>query len=328
MVAAVICLMVFSTPGWSQTTTFTDADGTDSLITNPLNWDNGLPTNGVAGTLGIDAQFGGSLSGYHITFTNGTLSRTSLGPFSLGSNTTFIINGSSASVSGNCQGIYIDSTAQLTFEQGTLNAPGNSDSDVHGAFVMNGGAFDVSRRLSPRGGGTIAINGGTVSCPGELGGSNLDSGDIFLNGGVLTFDSLCFGHSGINVFFGGSTEGTLTIQNFFGFRHQPNYIDIEFATGSKMSFTVTDPVESGGSGDGKIGWWDVGDETGKEWAEALWSNGRLTFDGQDYTTLGDWATVTNANGLGNDYRFDFDSNTDTLSLAYEPPPAGTVLIVQ
>ena len=123
----------------------------------------------------------------------------------------------------------------------------------------------------------------------------------------------------------------LTIENFGGFRHQPNHIDIDFATGTKMSLTLTDPVESSGSGtdpDPWFGWWEAGDETGQEWAEALWSDGRLTFDGQNYTTLGNWAAVTASNGLGDYYRFDFDSDTDTLSLAHEPPPAGMVFIIE
>lgn len=52
-------------------TNFTDGDPTDSLVSNPLNWDNGLPTGGAnPGTLGLNAKANSTvLNGYDITHT-------------------------------------------------------------------------------------------------------------------------------------------------------------------------------------------------------------------------------------------------------------------
>ena len=95
-----------------------------------------------------------------------------------------------------------------------------------------------------------------------------------------------------------------------------------------MSMTLTDPVESGDNGDGDIGWSEVGSETGLSWAETLWGDGRLTYDGQDFSTLGSWAEVSNpAIGLGGGYYWDYDGATNTLAIevaVISDPDASTV----
>jgi hypothetical protein len=310
------------TPAMAQVTW--DNGGTDTLLTNAQNWTTDTaPTGGTTGTYDgtdgtnpVNATLGSTnLSGYDITQTGGNVSASGTNTFNVGTG-SYRLNGSSASVSG-FRNFNVSAGGTLTIDQGSLSTLANggaADSDVLGTMVMNGGTLNTGRRLSPRSGGTITVNDGTVTGTGELGGSNLDSGDIFLNGGDLDFISYSAGGNAIDLFFGGTTAGNLSIENFSGFRHQPNNIDIDFASGSLMSMTLTNPVESGGSGDARIGWWNVGDETGAHWAEALWSNGRLTYDGDDFTTLGAWSTV-------NGTIFDWDGTTNTLALVPEPSTA-------
>jgi hypothetical protein len=164
--------------------------------------------------------------------------------------------------------------------------------------------------------GDIVVNGGSLTVAADLGSRNFHTGGaLTLNGGTITATNLTYGTGGLNLTFGGSTAGSLTIDNFGGSRHNASTIGIDFLSGSLMSMQLTAPVESGVVGDGDVGWMEVGGETGQEWAEALWSDGRLTLDGDDFNSLGDWSTV-------NGTLFSYDAGTNTLSLVPEPSAAG------
>ena len=55
------------------------------------------------------------------------------------------------------------------------------------------------------------------------------------------------------------------------------------------------------------------------WAEALWDEDQLLFNGSNSTQMGiAWTTATNIAGLGDFNRFVFDGIT--LSVVREPPP--------
>ena len=60
--------------------------GANSYITNSANWSAGLPTGGVIGAIGINAQYDsdGPLAGYHVVHTNGAVTKgTGLGSLPL-----------------------------------------------------------------------------------------------------------------------------------------------------------------------------------------------------------------------------------------------------
>jgi len=211
MVAAMICLLVLGSPGWAQTTTFTDADATDSLITNPLNWDNGLPTNGVTGTIEIDAQAPGNTAfdGYTITQTGGTLTRSG------GSTTAFLLGTGSYEVTGGAFSGFgspnISAGGSLVLQDGTLSFT-SGDTSINGSLTINGGTMTVGRRLI--GNGIFTINGGVVNSlaagiDNNIGGNNLGSGKFYLNGGDIDFRFMQVGNAAIDFFFGGTTAGNL-----------------------------------------------------------------------------------------------------------------------
>jgi hypothetical protein len=302
----------------SAVTTFTNADIANSLVSNALNWDSGLPTPGgdppVAnpGTIAMNATANNTvLNGYNISQTDGTLSNSGTTLLDLG-NGSYTLNGSNAVISG-FRNINNSVGGVFTVQNGSINLASAADSAFNGALVVNGGSFRFSRRLT--GNGNITINGGTVwsastATDSSIGGSNIGTGDFFINGGDFRFMQV--GNSGIDFFFGGNVAGNLTIENFGGFRHNPAHIDIDFAAGSLMSLTLTNPVAfDDPTGDDRFGW--ANDNLGPAWAEALWANGRLTYNGQGFDVLGDWATVTSVGGLGGGASFSFDGNTHSLA---------------
>jgi hypothetical protein len=147
---------------------------------------------------------------------------------------------------------------------------------------------------------------------------------LSLNGGAISAQYLTFGTAATDVNFGGTTAGSLVIQNFGGSRANVIHIDIDFDPGTQMTMQLTAPVEQGVSGgDGDLGWTDGADPaTGLEWAQALWETGRLSYNndtvsgvdilGEGGTTVLTWAQAQV--DLGDGSYFVFDSPSDTLSL--------------
>ena len=312
---AVLVITVETQP---TSTDFTNADGTDSYISNSANWSAGLPINGVPGMLAINATFEGGVShdGYDVVHTDGALSRIGIDPFTLGAGTTWEMNGANAEIS-NSRGINVDG-ATFILNQGTANLTNNErDSIIQagGEIIINGGTMDMGRYFYLNG-GELTVNGGSLIGITDMGSRDFHSGGTAnLNGGTISATYLTFGTDSFNVNFGGTTAGSLTIENFGGNRANTNVIGINFDPGTLMSMQLTNPVESGISGDGDLGWSNVGAETGLDWAPALWENGRLTFDGKGSADFGNWATVTSTGFVGYGVRFAYDSATNTLSIA-------------
>jgi hypothetical protein len=302
-------------------TTFTDADPSGNLISTPGNWSNGLPTGGLIGTIAMNAKHDSSVThtGYQVVHTAGTITKTGLGGLNLGTGTLWKMDGSAAQLSST-RGMNLTG-ATFTLNQGTANVTENNvdcSLNATSSLFINGGTMSIGRSLIING-GNLTVTGGTLSMSANLGSSNINSGgNANLNGGTVTAGNLTFGTNAFNVRFGGTTASTLTIANFGGGRAKANLIDINFAPGTLASMRLTNPVESGVSGgDGELGWSKVGSETSLPWAQALWSDGRLTYNGQSFTTLGSWATVTSS-GFGDGYLFAYNSATATLSLVEVP----------
>ena len=100
-IATLVSAMTFSLISSAQTV-FTDSGGADSFIENAGNWSANLPTNGVAGTMGINAKHvsGTAIEGHKVVHSNGTVSRGSgFSASLLGAGTTWEMNGANARTS-------------------------------------------------------------------------------------------------------------------------------------------------------------------------------------------------------------------------------------
>ena len=66
-----------------------------------------------------------------------------------------------------------------------------------------------------------------------------------------------------------------------------------------------------------------------DFAETFWNSGTLLFDGDSSSDLGglSWADATDSDiGLGGGYYWNYNSGTETLSLAAIPEPTGASLV--
>jgi hypothetical protein len=128
--------------------------------------------------------------------------------------------------------------------------------------------------------------------------------DFVINGGTISIaDFIKFNGTNATYTFGVGSGGSVTADRFDGTRTAG---DLNWLTGSQMSVTL--------SGE-------------NEWAEASWNAGYLTYNGDDFNTLGTRAAVTAAGGLDGTYSFAYDSLTETLSLAgVVPEPSAFALL--
>ena len=330
-----LILVALTSSASSQITNFSDADPMGRLVTSAENWDNGLPTAGTSGILAQDATYdsGIALVGYDITQTGGTLTRD--GGFQslvLGEGTVLRLADPAAQIS-NTRGISVNgSGASLILDAGLADfSENNRDSTVNGTgtMVINGGSLIAGRHLYVQN-GDLTVEGGTVTVAQDLGSRNFHpGGNLTLNGGTISATYLTFGTDGLGLNLGGTTPGSLVIENFGGIRSNVNHIDIDFKPGSQMSMQLTNPVEQedyllgNGNDDGDNGWTAAGEPlTGLEWAQALWESGRLSYNddrvsgvdilGEGNTTVLTWAQAQV--DLGDGAAFVFDSPTSHLSL--------------
>lgn len=303
----------------SAATVFTNGNATN-LVSDALNWNNGLPTGVNQGTININASADStvSLSGYNVIQTGGVFSHTGLSAVSLIDNTTWVINGASASTNTGFRGFNVRSGSDFTLQAGTVNTTSGRDwafGDAGSTITINGGSLNFGRSLVMQGtsGGSFTINAGSASGTGSIGGNNIQDNTHTLNfnGGTTAFGNLDL--RGDNTFFnfGGSAAGSLTATTIntggtFGTNSTLNW-----APGSLMSLTLTDTVNFA------------------DFAETFWNSGDLLFDGDSKTALGNlsWADASNsAIGLGGGYYWDFDGTSNTLSLAAIPEPTSASLI--
>jgi hypothetical protein len=177
-------------------------------------------------------------------------------------------------------------------------------------------------------GHSIIFNGGTVNLSGNLGGGNgVGNGgtaDMEFNQGTITAGSSYWGRnsSGHKWTFQGSNAGSLAVDNFaFSHANGHDSIQIDFLSGTQFSMDLGDVDANSGLGGRLSGGSD-------EWAQILWENDKLYFDGQDQTDLGglSWAAVTASGGLDGTYSFDYNATTNTLGLAVVPEPSSLSLL--
>jgi hypothetical protein len=295
----------------SAQTNFTNADPGDSLISNALNWDNGLPV-GQQGTISINATVATSvsLSNYDILHTDGTIAQTGTSAVQLTDGASWVTNGASATTTTSFRGFDVRSGSSFTMQNGTINTTSGRDWQVVGpdsSMTVNGGVINLGRHLLVSGDNTtppsLTINAGTVtSTTGDLGARHFSdlSKTLNLNGGTTSVLNLDLQGDKTLFVFGGSTSGSLSAGSLLtanvasGFGNTSSF---NWLPGSLMTLTLTGV---------------------DEFAQAYWDTGHLLFNGQSKTDLGElsWADASNPSiGLGGGYYFVYNSGTETLSLA-------------
>ena len=269
-------------------------------------WDNGLPTGGTTGVIATaSANFAlRAVTGYTVTqsggdlFTSGgsnTLTSTqwTLNGGTLRAQSIGLAGGSTFTVNN---GTYrADATGgDLNVTDSTLNIFGGSviapDDFTHnnGNLTITSGTLSIGDLTNFSNNAQFTISGGAFSTGGVFGGQfGSTNGDAFFNGGTSVVGSLGFGSANFTVNLGGTNPGTLTAAGFIGTASNRR---INWTFGSSMELTITGA---------------------DEWASSEWNAGRMTFDGSDFNTLGDWSTVKGTIFL-------YDSDTETLSLVPEP----------
>jgi len=282
-ITAAALLAAYGPAAPAATTDFNDADGSDSLLDNAGNWDNGLPTGGTQGTLTLDAgwQSSADYSGYDVVHTAGTITPEGFesGGWSLGSNTTWLMDGGSID---NTRGISLGAGSAFTLDAGTADLTANNrDTIVNEAtLAINGGTFQVGRDLKISGtGSALTVSGGQLDVADEIRDAGFGTGNAVLsfNGGTTTATSFNFSLPGESVTFGGSTAGSVTLSDNLG-----TVSPINWLSGSLMEFTVAGADLS--------------------FYQTLYGNGDLLFEG------------SNADPFGNN----FQVSGATLSLIPEP----------
>lgn len=293
----------------SAQTTFNVVDGD---ITNGANWSAGLPTSaGNPGTINIDGDWNSNnvISGYYVTQTGGTITD-SHGAVSQIQGGEWTMNGGTISLStvfesGSGGLITINSGASfISTERADFGDTGGG-----GTVTLNGGSIDV-QQIGVLDGSTFNMDAGTLTNNGENFYTNNDSlvnvsggtmttgafGSMFggsdgtatFSGGTLNATTMNFRSPDFNLILDGTTAGSLNFSNGWG--NITGAVDIRWNTGSLMAMTLTGE---------------------SDWAETQWDAGTMTYDGQDFNTLGDWSSVDGS-------IFDYDSGTQTLSLIPEP----------
>lgn len=280
--AAALLLACCAAPAFSATV-FDNSDVTDELISNASNWDNGLPT-GQQGTINIDAEYDSNVAhdGYNILHTDGDISRgNGFASFNLGEGTTWEMNGADAAIT-QARGIAVKANSSFTLNNGTANlSDNNKDTQVFGEnaeIEINGGTMTIGRDLIVRDGGSLIVNGGTLTGIDQLFTQSFaGAGEgYFFNGGSTTAENFQLDTAGTAT-FGGTTAGDLNLLDGLG-----NGVTLNWLAGSLMELTV-----------------DGADQT---FYEGLFTSGDLLFAGSNAGAFGD----------------NFQVSGQTLSLVPEP----------
>jgi len=315
----------------AQTTYIGSGSGSALDIATSGNWSNGLPTSlGNIGTINTNSTVnaaGGSntYSNYYLTLTGGVMSQFNTGNDPIFSGGTFTVNGGTYGTSGG-RGFRVNSSNVTTLTTGKIisGSSGSTQINSGSSLTVNGGSLETyggSRGISLSGGSTLTINAGSVftdvtgSATNTFGIGSLATGNniINLNGGTTNVNFLGFGRnnssSQLTLNLGGTTTGSFTAVNFVtpSVNELVTERAINWLSGSKMTMTITNA---------------------DEWAATEWTANRLFFDGQSSTALGNlsWADASNsAIGLGSGYYWNFNSSSETLTLAAIPERNSTTL---
>lgn len=292
------CAAILASSASAATMLQTSGDiGTES------NWNNLLPSSTNQGTIDIDGTVSGDVNydGLFIDQTDGNITQAAQG----GGNYSFkngVYNMTGGTWSTR-RGISVNTGQTFTVDGGTFGVAvpgGGGDGHMYlvngGTFILDSGSVTVSTKSVFVNGSTLRINGGTftVAGSGSLGNAGFHSAavEVSFNGGTITAPTLTFGKASA-LTIGGSTTGSATFNSFSG------VTSFDWLPGSLMSLTMS---------------------LADEWAEAQWNAGKMTYDGDNNTVLGNWNAV-----LGS--IFSYDSSTETLSLVATdiPEPASLAM---
>lgn len=267
------------------------------------NWSAGLPSSTNLGIIGAGKKArvtsGVTYAGYHVDLqTGGEIDGTGLG--------SGILSGGELTINGGTLGPFRGVNAAggqiMTLDSGLWDI---KDSDVRlsgsGTTVnVNDGTLtgQTNRGITLQDGTVLNMNGGTIGAAdhyiAHIGGNTSfqgTSGTANFNGGDSYFSNLRGSHAASTMVY--NILGASGTVNASSVGSYPDRIQINWAPGTGMTMTIA---------------------SYDEWAETEWAAGRLTYDGNDFSTLGDWATVHGT-------IFDYDSSTETLSLVAVPEPA-------
>jgi hypothetical protein len=287
------------------------AAGADTIFIGPSsgdlddinNWSAGLPSSTNLGIIGAGKKArvtsGVTYAGYYIDLqTGGEIDGTGLGSGIL-SGGEFTINGGTL---GPFRGVNAAGGQIMTLNSGLWDL---KDSDVlltgSGTTInVNNGALtgQTTKGITLDDGTVLNMNGGTIGAADHyikhIGGNTKfqgKSGTANFYGGDSYFSNLRGSHgAGTMIYNILGASGTVNALNVGDYGTK---ILINWAPGTGMTMTIA---------------------SYDEWAETEWAAGRLTYDGDDFSTLGNWATVHGT-------IFDYDSSTETLSLVAVPEPA-------
>ncbi|OVE76150.1 hypothetical protein BVX97_01810 [bacterium E08(2017)] len=280
-------------------------------ITNTANWDTGLPT--TLGNIGIidsdntnanEGIFGPSITNLYLSQTGGYIKKQSkffvnhefkyteyeISDGALDTSTGLIFNNSSSfTISGGTV-----RTLQMTIKgSSTFAISSGSLTLTSGSFTTQGGTYDFT-------GGIVDVDENFISGFSASGTFNF-SGDVIISAtGQVGVNAV--GDRFVNIGLG---DGSITAGSL-----EAKGMTIDWAHNSRFTFATTNILN---------------DTLPSAWSN-LWDIGKLTYNGSNATELGmAWEDATNWNAFGGYNRFNVDSNG--LTLAYEPPPSGTVVIV-
>jgi hypothetical protein len=318
-------------------TNFTNADSANSFISNALNWSNGLPGASNPGTISINAQFstGVTHTNYDVVHSAGLLSLNGTGTFAL-SGSTWLMNGTATT---NSRGLNLtnSSTFEIALNSGGTAAFSNNNVDISinssSSLTVTTGNLFGGRSLSVNG-ATFTMNSvGTVSfnTTAAFGTTGLHtSGIMNLNAGSITADRFALrGSTDVN--FGGTTVGTATFTDWgTGLytntldRAQDNNFSLNFNPGTQMTLTLGAAARALDFTNDSIN-----NPTTLAWAEALWGQNQLLYDGETAADLGlSWDDVTSSSvGFGDGNYFEFNPlGPFGGSLAVVPEPSSFALL--
>ena len=314
----------------------------DVWMTNAANWSQGVLPTTVVGY--VEAPADGWLdtaSGWIVVQNGGLVGIAGQGVL------TEVTAGSLWTLNGGTLGdvnLRISGSTLLTVNSnGTVKTAGGRDFTVlnDSLVVINDGTFEIGRHWWMRntaiasGSGTItagniqitesallALTNCTINVSGSFGqrATNPNGGSIRLDSCTLTADTYRVQTTGHRLTFAGSGAGSATFRDWQSIT--PNVDDeilIDFLSGARMSMAMTNArplvIPDGVT------------NTGIGWAEVLWNNDQLLFDGQAKSDLAmmTWTDATSRGAFENDQRFDFDGST--LSLIVEST-AGVFFIIR
>jgi hypothetical protein len=323
------------------------------FLTEATNWSGGVLPDTTPGVINAGTDgFLDTATGWDVTQNGSTIGISGAGTSTTITDSTWVINGGtlgnvSTSVTATASG-----TSLVTVNSGgTLQASAgrdiiiNSNNTGSATVTLNGGLMTAGDQIWLNQGGvingtgtitagdievmrgsSISLTNSTITLTNNFGGRAANDnvgGTVTLTNSVLTAGTFkvldgaanadlqlnLAGAAGSATFGDWATSGTDATAD--------ENILIDFASGTGMTLTMTSPSRALTLASGS---WTAG-----QWAEALWTNDQLTYNGLDSGDYGDWATVTTT-GFGDGNLFDLSGGTLSVTAIPEPGSFGLVAL--